>query len=149
MRNVLETKDAEKVKIRRLHSITFFKRKSGRLWDRVEKYRWARQATEDNTKRRGKDAICKAGKKDQNTDLCLHNWLIPSDLVKCFTATLNANWETAQRLTCHYDLFSQTVLHMSKEGHGQINFLLFQFSIGHCTWRSAVSTFRFCRRHIS
>ena len=32
---------------------------------------------------------------------------MPSDLVKRFTATVNQNWETPQRLICHYDLFSQ------------------------------------------
>jgi hypothetical protein len=40
--------------------------------------------------------------------LLLHNLLIPSDLVKCFTATL-AKTETVQWFICHYDLFGQTV----------------------------------------
>jgi hypothetical protein len=39
--------------------------------------------------------------------LCLFKWLIPSDMIKCFTATQKLrNWATT---ICHYALFSQTV----------------------------------------
>jgi hypothetical protein len=48
-------------------------------------------------------------------------------------ANVSKNWETAQRLICHYDLFSQIV--RLKKGHEQTKFLLFQCSIGHLTWR--------------
>jgi len=34
--------------------------------------------------------------------------IIPSHIVKSSTST--SNWETAQRLICHYELFSQIVL---------------------------------------
>jgi hypothetical protein len=44
---MFQTKVVEKIKTRILCSITFF-RKSCRLWDNVEKYGTARQATDDN-----------------------------------------------------------------------------------------------------
>jgi hypothetical protein len=48
---IFQTKVVEKIKIHILCSITFF-RKSCRLWDYVEKYGTARQATDDNIIRR-------------------------------------------------------------------------------------------------
>jgi hypothetical protein len=48
---IFQTKVAEKIKTHILCSITFF-RKSCRLWDYVEKYGRARQATDDNVARR-------------------------------------------------------------------------------------------------
>jgi len=44
---MIHTKDAEKIKTYILCSIIFF-RKSCRLWDNVEKHRWAGKATDDN-----------------------------------------------------------------------------------------------------
>jgi hypothetical protein len=49
---MFQTKVVEKVKTRILCSITFFFQKSFRLWDNVEQYGTARQATDDNIIRR-------------------------------------------------------------------------------------------------
>jgi hypothetical protein len=46
---MFQTKFVEKIKTYILYSITFFSRKSWRLWDNVEKYGTAAQATDDNT----------------------------------------------------------------------------------------------------
>ena len=43
------TKFVIKIKTYILRSVSFFSRKSYRLWDNVEKYGTARQATDDNT----------------------------------------------------------------------------------------------------
>ena len=43
---IFQTKDAEQLKMRILCSITFYFRKSCRLWDNVEKY--GETATDDN-----------------------------------------------------------------------------------------------------
>ena len=74
-----------------LFTIYFFFRKTCRLWDNVEKCSRAGQVTCNNIIRRRGDAICIPNKegKDTNTHsylLLLHNWLIPSGLVKSFTA---------------------------------------------------------------
>jgi hypothetical protein len=47
-----QTNVVEKIKTHILCSITFFFKKSYRLWDNVEKYGRARQATDDNIIRR-------------------------------------------------------------------------------------------------
>jgi hypothetical protein len=49
---MFRTKFVEKIKTHILYSIVFFFRKSCRLWDNVEKYGTARQATDDNIIRR-------------------------------------------------------------------------------------------------
>jgi len=54
---VFREKDMEETEQHILYSIIFF-RKSFRLWDKVEKYGRARQATDDNTIRRRRDVIC-------------------------------------------------------------------------------------------
>jgi hypothetical protein len=48
MRNVSDKNCREKIKIHILCSLTFFFRKSSRLWENVEKYFWAGQDTDDN-----------------------------------------------------------------------------------------------------
>jgi hypothetical protein len=64
-----------------------------------KKYCTVTQAT-DNITWHGEDVICKSDNEGKNIHthnikhLLLHNWLIPSDLVKCFMATLTKKWET-------------------------------------------------------
>jgi hypothetical protein len=55
---MFQTKVAEKIKTHMLCSMHFLNRKSCPLWDNVEKYGRARQATHDNIMLRIKDAIC-------------------------------------------------------------------------------------------
>jgi len=45
---MFRTQVVEKIKTHITHSVTSFSRKSYRLWDNVEKYCRARQATDDN-----------------------------------------------------------------------------------------------------
>jgi hypothetical protein len=55
---MFQTKFVEKIKTHILCSITFFFRKSWLLWDNVEKYGTARQATDDNIIWRMRFACC-------------------------------------------------------------------------------------------
>jgi len=76
-----------------LFTIQFFFRKTCRLWDNVQKCSTAGQATYNNIIRRRGDAICIWNKEGKDTGthsylILLHNCLIPSGLVKSFTATL-------------------------------------------------------------
>jgi hypothetical protein len=57
------TEVVERIKTRILYIIIFFPRKSCRLWDNVERYSRARQATDDNTISRMRCASCVTQKK--------------------------------------------------------------------------------------
>jgi hypothetical protein len=126
---------------------TFFSRKLCLLWDNVEKYCTVRQTIYENIMQRRKNAIFMPDKEDKNIDthsrylLLIATWLIPSDLIKFLTSTLNGNWKSAQRL-CHYYLFSQTVL-LKK---AMCKRTLFCFNAASDTSHEDTHTFHFCWR---
>jgi len=91
MRNVLHTNYREN-QTRVLYSVTFL-RNSCRLWDNVEEYTTARQATDDNRIRRRKAAICLPDNYRKYTVMHLRSLTHRS-----FTATVFTDCATL----CHY-----------------------------------------------
>jgi hypothetical protein len=118
----------------------------------VEKYGTARQATADNIIRRRKDAICTPDNSGKNTHthththntkyLLPHNWLIPSHLVKRFTATLTKTYKLRNDL-CRYDLYSQIV--RLKKAMSKRTFFCFNAASG--TLHEDLRMFYCCWRH--
>jgi len=87
---MFQTKVVEKIQTNFLRYI--FSRKTCRLWDNVEKCSRTGQATYNNIIRRRGGAIRIPNKEGKDTDThsyikLVHNWLIPSGLVKSFMAT--------------------------------------------------------------
>ena len=70
---MFQTKVVEKIKTHILCSITFF-RKSCRLWDNVEKYGTARQATDDNIIRRMRFAYWITKATDTHSEYLKHSF---------------------------------------------------------------------------
>ena len=81
-----------------------------RLWDNVEKYGTAGQATDDSIIRLISFACFKTMATDTHSDYWIRIALSLINFVryrKMFYGYTYKNWETAQRLICHSDLFSQ------------------------------------------
>ena len=115
----------------------FFLRQSCRLWDSLEKYDGARQATGHSIIGRRKVAIGIPDNWGKDTDthseyliLLLHIWLIPYDFVTCFTATPT---KLRNCVMTYPSLRSVQPNCGSKEDHEQMNILLSQCSMGNVT----------------
>jgi hypothetical protein len=114
--------------------IYIFFKKSCLLWDNVQKCGTAGQATDDNKIRRCQDANClpitkaRIQRRSNNIQyLLLHNWLIPSDTVRCFMVT-QKKLENTQRLICHYSPLNQ-IVRLKKATSKQTNILLCKCNI--------------------